>query len=506
MKKREKEKNPRGAGILLPVSSLPSPYGIGTFGETAYRFVDQLERSGQKYWQVLPLGPVSYGDSPYQSFSAFAGNPYYIDLDFLCREGLLRKAEYSRLEWGEQEDQVDYEGMFRQRYIVLKKAFTRWNRRRMEQEELQQAFGRFQKEQNYWLNDYCCYMTCKEWFEHREWSQWPEEYRFRRKKAIKELQEKREKDLLFWGFCQFKFYEQWNALKKYANKKGVRIIGDIPLYVAYDSADVWVHGDLFELDQEGKPVNVAGVPPDYFSEDGQRWGNPLYDWEKMKEDGYDWWHRRMEAQSGLFDVIRIDHFIGISRYYAIPASCETAREGCYRKGPGRKLTDVMKEAAGRTQLIAEDLGVISKGVRKLIKSTGFPSMKVLLFAFDSDSSNEYLPHNYTTNHIIVYGGTHDNETIAEHFQHVKGEELKRVLRYLGVSRRNQIPLAMLKLAYQTVGDRVIFQMQDLLGLGAGARMNLPGVVGGNWRWRMKAGEFTEELERQLWELTKEYNR
>ncbi|WP_343210215.1 4-alpha-glucanotransferase [Anaerolentibacter hominis] len=494
---KEKE---RGAGILLPVSSLPSPYGIGTIGKAAFEFADQLAAAGQKYWQVLPVGPTSYGDSPYQSFSAFAGNPYYIDLDFLAEEGLLKKNELEQ-DWGEREDHVDYELLFSKRFAVLKKAFLRSKHRN------KSAYLEFEKAQEAWLDDYALYMAVKEKFGHKEWAVWDEGIRLRKPESLKHYKRTLAGEIEFWKFCQFKFYTQWKKLKTYVNGLGIRIIGDIPLYVAYDSADVWTHGDLFELDERKKPIHVAGVPPDYFSSTGQRWGNPLYDWEAMEDSDFAWWRLRMKTLKSLYDVIRIDHFIGIVRYYSIPAGHPTAQNGTWRPGPGSKLTKVIKESiGGETEIIAEDLGVVSKGVRRLMKQTGWPGMKILLFGFDGTPDSEYLPHNYKSSNLVVYGGTHDNEPIAAYFKNMRGERLKEAKAYLGVGSKRDFPDAMIKLGYSTIADTVIFQMQDILHLGAESRMNLPGKVGGWWRWRMDQNAFDTERQRFLLDLTGRYNR
>ncbi len=476
----------RGAGILLPVSSLPSKYGIGTLGKEAFAFIDQLKEAGQKYWQVLPAGPTSFGDSPYQSFSAFAGNPYFIDLEILIEEGLLKKEEVEAVSWGENPADVDYALLFESRFIVLKKAYVR------SKHKDEAGYEKFIKQNKYWLSDYCQYMAIKFYFDNKEWQLWDEDIKYRKKAALKSYQEKLADEIGFWEFCQYKFFQQWNAVKKYAHRKKIRLIGDIPLYVSMDSADVWAHSDLFELDERKKPINIAGVPPDCFSEDGQRWGNPLYNWEVMEKDQFKWWAKRMAANAKLYDVIRIDHFIGIVNYWSIPASCPTAVEGKWRKGPGKKLTDVITQATKGTDIIAEDLGVVGPNVRKLICRTGWPGMKILQFAFDDGAANEYLPHNYETTNCLVYGGTHDNETLMGYFGSKKKKEIKYLMNYLNISKKKQIPEAMIRAAYGSIASTAIFQMQDILGLDNSARMNLPSTVGTNWRWRLLPGQFGEE--------------
>lgn len=493
-------KQKRGAGILLPVSSLPSPYGIGTLGACAYEFVDALKEAGEKYWQVLPVGPTSFGDSPYQSFSAFAGNPYFIDLDLLVQEGLLEQEEILSYNWGNASDEVDYAILYQNRFPLLHEAYARSSHQNTDE------FQAFCEENAYWLGDYCLYMALKFYFDGKEWSLWEEGIRFHRKKAVKKYSELLREEIGFWAFCQFHFFRQWKNLKQYANKKGIQIIGDIPLYVALDSADVWTHSDLFELDERKKPIHVAGVPPDCFSADGQRWGNPLYRWKRMEKDDFQWWYQRMKANAALFDVIRIDHFIGIVHFWSIPSSCPTAVEGKWRKGPGKKLTKVIRKATKGSAIIAEDLGIVSPAVRKLINQTGWPGMKILQFAFDGDATNEYLPHHYKNSNCIVYGGTHDNQTLVGYYKDKTEKELRFLYRYLHIKRVDQIPKAMLRLAYSSIADTVIFQMQDILELDDSARMNMPSTVGTNWRWRMREGAFSEKEIRRLKKYCKTYAR
>lgn len=490
----------RGAGILLPISSLPSNYGIGTFGKEAFAFIDQLEKAKQKYWQVLPIGPTSYGDSPYQSFSAFAGNPYFIDLDRLIKEGLLLEEEVTSLNWGEREDTVDYETIYQNRFKVLSTAFERSTH------ETEEAYLLFCKKNEFWLHDYSLYMAIKNYFDDAEWLSWEDEIRNREPQAIAKYEKLLEEEVHFWKFCQFKFYEQWNDVKCYANEKGIKIIGDIPLYVAMDSSDVWVHGRLFELDEKRNPINIAGVPPDNFSKTGQRWGNPLYRWDVMEKEDFQWWRERMSANASLYDVIRIDHFIGIVRYFCIPNSCKTAEIGEYKMGPGSKLTKAIKEAIGDSEIIAEDLGVVVPKVRNLINQTKWPGMKILEFAFDGSSDNENLPHNYKTNNCVVYGGTHDNETMVGFFGRQKKEQLNYAMNYLNVKRKCDISDAVIQLAYQSIADIAIFQMQDILKLDNSTRMNFPGTLGGNWQWRLVKDQFSEDYQEKLKELTLIYGR
>lgn len=498
----EKTENPRGAGILLPISSLPSPYGIGTLGKEAYKFIDMLVSAGQKYWQVLPVGPTSFGDSPYQSFSAFAGNPYFIDLDTLVEEGLLKKEEIAKHFWGDRADEVDYAAIYQARFQVLRQAFLHSDY------EDSKEYKDFAEKNKYWLGDYSLYMALKNHFENHEWLLWDEDIRFRKEAAVKKYEKELAEDIRFWNFCQFKFNEQWGKLRKYAHKNNIKIVGDIPLYVSLDSADVWVHSRLFELDERKNPIHIAGVPPDLFSEDGQRWGNPLYDWKVMEKDDFEWWAQRMRTSAKLYDVIRIDHFIGIVRYYSIPAEYKDAKIGEWLQGPGAKLTDVIKEVVAKenADVIAEDLGIVVESVRNLINATGWPGMKILEFAFGGGAENDHLPHNFQSANVVIYGGTHDNETVAGYFDGCNKKELRYAMQYMGIKHKHQLPDAVLKLAYQSVAKTAIFQMQDILKLDNRARMNLPSTVGTNWRWRMLAGQFTDAHCRKLHKLAQTYGR
>lgn len=481
----------RGAGILLSITSLSSPYGIGTLGEAAYKFVDLLVDLRQKYWQVLPLGPTSFGDSPYQSFSAFAGNTYLIDLDILVKEGLLKKEEINSFNWGNDRTDVDYATLYENRFQVLQKAYEKFKVRERKEEYIS-----FEQSNEFWLDDYSFFMALKTFSDNKEWMQWDEKLKNRDSRTMEEYREKLSDEIGFWKFCQFKFFEQWKKLRKYANARGIQIIGDIPLYVAQDSADVWAGREQFLLDEEGNPTVVAGCPPDAFSDDGQRWGNPIYNWEAMEKDGFTWWKERMRANAALYDIIRIDHFIGVVRYYSIPASEMTAKGGKWNKGPGKKLTDAIESAIGTGKIIAEDLGSVVPGVRKLMTKTGWPGMKVLLFAFDGNTANEHLPHNFQTTNCIVYAGTHDNDTVVGYFRDKTEYQLAYLYEYLNISSKEELPDAFIRLAYSSIADVVILQMQDILKLGNEARMNLPSTVGRNWRWRL--GEDTLSEERRAW--------
>ena len=489
----QKQKLNRGAGILMPISALPSSYGIGTLGVESYNFVDFLERIGCRYWQVLPVGPTSFGDSPYQSFSAFAGNPFFIDLDYLIEEGLLDKTEITEDEWLEEEDAIDYSRIYQLRFKALRKAFKRSNHNETK------AFIAFCDNNQYWLKDYSFYMAVKSHFDNQEWLLWDEDIRNRQKKALDKYFVMLQEEIEFWKFCQFKFREQWDRLKTYTNNKNIQIIGDIPLYVAMDSSDVWVHDELFELDERKNPIHVAGVPPDVFSEYGQRWGNPLYRWDIMEKHNYSWWRERMKISASLYDVIRIDHFIGVVNYYSIPSDCPTAVIGRWEKGPGKKLTDVIKESIGDAKIIAEDLGELTPKVKDLILEIGYPGMKILEFGLEGPSDHEYLPHNYTDTNIVAYTGTHDNETLVGFLKGKTERQLEFTYQYFDVNKEKDLPYAIIRALYASIADVVIVQMQDLLKLDNKARMNFPATIGGNWIWRMKKSQYIELDEEILFE-------
>ena len=494
----------RGAGILLPISSLPSPYGIGTMGRDAYEFVDMLKRAGQKYWQVLPIGPTSFGDSPYQSFSAFAGNPYFIDLDTLIAEGLLKKEEVESYKWADSDDEIDYARLYRQRFEVLRKAFCRAKEKDGRDYE---NFIKFADENEHWIDDYALYMAIKADHDNREWLAWEPAIKKRKPEAMAAYREKLGEDVEFYKFLQFKFYQQWMPLKEYANRNGISIIGDIPIYVALDSADVWANTDQFQLSGSLAPSVVAGCPPDMFSSYGQKWGNPIYDWGVMEKDDFAWWKKRIAASAKLYDVIRIDHFIGIVRYYSIPANGEP-KDGYYRQGPGKKLIDAIDSAIGSSKVIAEDLGVVVPEVQKLVKESGYPGMKVLEFAFDGNTANEYLPHNHAKNYV-AYIGTHDNDMLKSYISGQSEELQEYMMKYLMANSLDDVAEKMIHALYMSSADTVILQMQDILGKDNSARMNYPSTLGGNWKWRLTKGaawEFTQEHIDKLRNLTRLYGR
>jgi 4-alpha-glucanotransferase len=497
---QKKKQLNRGAGVLMPISALPSAYGIGTLGKESHLFADFLKRIGCTYWQVLPVGPTSFGDSPYQSFSAFAGNPYFIDLDYLVEEQLLKQDEIDIYIWKEIDDSIDYATIYKNRFQVLRHAFDRSNHK----ETLK--FKLFCEKNEYWLKEYSLYMALKNHFDNHEWLLWEEDIRNRNNGAVAKYTELLVDEIQFWEFCQFKFSEQWDKLKHYANNIGIQIIGDIPLYVAMDSSDVWVHSDLFELDERKKPIHVAGVPPDAFSEVGQRWGNPLYRWEEMCKDDFNWWRERMKASSSLYNIIRIDHFIGIVNYYSIPDSCKTAVEGQWLEGPGIKLTKVIEESIGDAKIIAEDLGVLTPNVKDLIRQTGFPGMKVLEFGLDGPAKNDYLPHNYTTSNIIAYTGTHDNETLVGFLKGKTQEQINQLCKYFNTREAEALPEAVIRALYACIADIAIVQMQDLLNLDNRARMNIPATVGDNWKWRMSKNQYKDIKEEEFLELAHLYAR
>ncbi len=489
----------RRSGILLPISSLPSKYGIGTFSKEAYRFIDFLKEAGQSYWQILPLGPTGYGDSPYQSFSTFAGNPYYIDLESLIEEGLLTKEECKSFDFGSDKSQTDYEKIYMARFQLLKKAFL------MSKIEKNEEFLEFTKENKYWLDDYALYMAVKNHFLGKSFVEWDEEIKMRFPQAIKKYKKEFAKEILFYQFQQFLFSSQWMKLKSYANQNGVEIIGDLPIYVAFDSADTWANPELFQFDESCTPIAVAGCPPDAFSETGQLWGNPLYRWEYHNETGYEWWKRRIAYCYKLYDVVRIDHFRGFDEYYAIPFGHQTAEFGTWEKGPGIAIFNELKSVIGKKQVIAEDLGFLTKGVIRLVKRTKYPGMKILQFAFDSREESDYLPHNYMKN-SVVYTGTHDNQTTAGWYKALDKHDKAFAKRYLNIKGHKNVVWTFIRAALSSVADTAVIPMQDYLELGDEARMNTPSTLGNNWKWRMLENEMTTELAMEIHDLTKLYGR
>ncbi|MBQ6717713.1 MAG: 4-alpha-glucanotransferase [Clostridia bacterium] len=487
----------RKNGILMPVFSLPSPYGIGTFGHAAFDFVDFLHKAKQSYWQILPLNPTNYGDSPYQSFSSFAGNPYFIDLDLLVEDGLLIAAEIASYDFGDDAERVDYEKLYDNRFKILEIAFNRF--------KANDSYREFEKQNSHWLESYALFMAIKQYYGGKAWYKWPEPLKTREPDALVNAKKSLEKDIAFHKFLQFNFNKQWLSLKKYANQRGIEIIGDIPIYVALDSADVWANPKQFLLDRDYTPKAVAGVPPDAFSADGQLWGNPLYDWNYMKHAGYIWWKQYLGHALSRYDVVRIDHFRGFESFFAIPYGDTNAKKGKWIKGPDIDLFDAFKAEFGENlHIIAEDLGVITPAVRKMLKSTGFPGMKVLQFAFDGDSSNAYLPHNLCRN-CVIYTGTHDNDTIMGWLKNEKSAA-RDAKEYLNHQNDNGFNWAMMKAAMASIADTCILMMSDLLGLDSSGRINTPSTLGGNWQWRIKSECINDWLANILKENTVMYGR
>ena len=486
----------RRAGVLLHLSSLPGGHGIGSMGAQARQFVDFLARAGQSCWQILPLGPTGYGDSPYQAFSAFAGNPYFIDLDELCAQGLLRPEECGA--WSGPEEWVDYGALYVKRYPLLKMAAQRFL------EEPNEGFAHFCADHARWLEDYALFMAVKDSRGGAAWQDWPEELRDRQPEALEQFKEEHRGRLSFWKAVQYFFFEQWGRLKAYANEHGVAIIGDMPFYVSADSADVWAHRELFRLDAAGRPTQVAGCPPDRFSPEGQRWGNPLFDWERLAQEDYGWWVARIGHLCRLCDAVRIDHFRGFESYYAVPAGEATARSGSWHKGPGMALFEAVERALGPRPILAEDLGFLTEPVRQLLRDSGFPGMKVLQFAFDRGEERDYLPHNYS-HHCVAYAGTHDNNTILGWLSGAEPDTLAYARAYLGIGEQEP-HWDVLRALWASVADLAVAQGQDLLGLGGESRMNTPSTPGGNWRWRALPGSFGPELADRLRELTRLYGR
>ena len=494
----------RASGILLPVSSLPSRFGIGCFSAEAYEFVDQLVRAGQRYWQILPLGPTGYGDSPYQSFSTFAGNPYFIDLEAFVKAGYLEESECEACDWGSNESYVDYEKIYKSRFVLLRKAFEKSNC------EADAEYQKFVKTNAAWLEDYSLYMAIKDSLSGISWIEWPAELKNRDQAALDEAGKKLSREVAFYRFQQFWFFKQWTEMKAYANDKGVEIIGDVPIYVAFDSADAWAQPELFQFNEENLPVGVAGCPPDAFSATGQLWGNPLYNWEVHRNSGYEWWIKRISNCFRLYDVVRIDHFRGFDEYYAIPYGDKTAENGWWEKGPGIDLFRAISASLGDREIIAEDLGYMTDSVKQLVEESGYPNMKVIEFAFDerdTGNASDYLPHNYPRN-CVVYTGTHDNETLLSWLDDITPGERRQVREYLNNFKDSGKELCddLICLVMQSVANLCIIPMQDYLGLDNSARMNQPSTLGKNWKWRLKEGQFSKELQKEMLELATRYGR
>lgn len=488
----------RASGVLMHISSLPGKTGIGTLGKSAYEFADFLERAGQSYWQILPLCPTGYGDSPYQSFSTFAGNPYFIDFDLLCESGLLKRSDYSSFNWGKDEEKVDFDRQYANRFKVLKKAVDRFNFD-------DGGYSEFSRENSFWLDDYALYMALKIERGGKPWTEWEDDIKQRSEKALSAASIRLKDEILFWKAVQYLFYGQWYSLKEYVNSLGIKIIGDIPIYVALDSADVWANPANFQLDENKKPSFVAGCPPDAFTKDGQLWGNPLYDWEYMKNDGYAWWKKRTNHICRVCDIVRIDHFRGFESYYSIPYGAPNAKKGTWEKGPGIEFFREIEKNCGKKNLIAEDLGFLTPGVKKMLRQSRYPGMKVLQFAFDSDGDCDYTLHHFTKN-SVAYVGTHDNDTAIGYIKNAPRKTAKRAKEYLRLTRREGYNWGMMKSVWSSASDTAIVTMQDLLGLGSEARMNFPSTVRDNWQWRAKEGSFDDELAEKTRYYTALYKR
>ncbi len=491
----------RASGILLHPTSLPGKYGIGTLGQEAFRFIDFLVKAKQKYWQVLPLGPTGYANSPYQCFSAHAGNPNLIDLDLLVTRHLLQQEDLNEIpDTGE--GKVDFGSLQTVRSPLLEKAFHVFTEHASPTEKLR--LRNFIKEQSHWINDYALFRAIKEHFNQKPWYLWDEPVKRKEPEAVKHFQSVLQERIEYHKFLQYLFFIQWIDVREYAHKKKIRIIGDIPLYVAYDSADAWGNPDLFEFDERRIPSRVGGVPPDYFSETGQLWGNPLFRWDVLKKTGYAWWIERIKTNLLLFDIIRFDHFRGFAAYWAIPNSENTAINGQWITGPGRDFFDTLQQVFIDLPIIAEDLGVITPDVEELRDTFNLPGMKILEFAFGSSEANDYLPHNYPKN-CVVYTGTHDNDTIVSWFRELKEDDRKYVLNYLN-SNGSDINWAFIRLAWASVANTAIVPMQDLLGLDSSGRMNLPGTTANNWIWRARSSDFSDQVAEKLAHLTQIYER
>ena len=491
----------RNSGILMHISSLPGEYGIGKMGKNAYKFVDFLEKSGQSCWQILPVSPTSYGDSPYQSFSVYAGNPYFIDFEILEEEGYLKADEYKNADWGQDKTKVDYGKIYENIWSVLEIAHKRFRKNPAK------GYAGFVVKNKEWLFDYGLFMALKFAYGGKAWYEWDESIKMRKPKALKNVRKKYADKIDFWCFVQFEYFNQWNELKKYANSKGVKIIGDMPIYCAYDSVEVWANPQYFQLDKNKKPTGVAGCPPDAFTADGQLWGNPLYNWEVMAKEKYSWWVNRIEYSFEIYDTVRIDHFRGFESYYCIPYGAKNARKGKWKKGPDMKLFKEVKRRLGDVDLIAEDLGFLTKRVTKMLQNAGYPGMKVLQFGFDSDSDNAYLPHNFNTSNCICYTGTHDNDTLAGWLENADDKTLEYCKKYVGADEKSDLIWGIIRLAWSSIAQTAIAPMQDFLELGSESRMNTPSTLGDNWQWRLEDfSALDDELCEKIRKMTETFGR
>lgn len=489
----------RASGILLHITSLPGAQGIGTMGEEAFKFVDYLAEARQKIWQILPLGSTGFGDSPYQCFSAFAGNELLIDIGKLQEDGLIEQSELKKIPKFDKK-KVQFQEVRSWKLPLLRKAFLKF----AEGNSLTNGYSGFIKEHNWWLHDYALFIASKQLFRGEVWNEWEDALKYREQKALKKYSLELKDEIVFQKFLQFLFFRQWFALKNYANSKGIKIFGDIPLYVSSDSADVWANPNLFLLDEKLKPTHVGGVPPDYFSEDGQLWGNPVFNWDEMRKTGYNWWIARLHFNLKMFDFARIDHFRGLSSFWLVEATQETAINGRWIPAYGTEMLGKLKEQWGNLPLVAEDLGEIDQDVEKLRDDFQLPGMKVLQFAFSSDQTNAHLPHNYTAN-FIAYTGTHDNNTTKGWYKSRGKVEKEGIAKYFSGKRR-KIVIEMIESIWSSVAVIAIIPFQDLLQLGAGSRMNIPGTASGNWRWRFTWKQLGKKHSGFLKQLTQKYNR
>ncbi|WP_244833885.1 4-alpha-glucanotransferase [Clostridium sp. BJN0001] len=491
----------RSSGMIMHIASLPGKYGIGTFGEEAYKFADFLKKAGQKYWQILPLGPTSYGDSPYQSFSAFAGNPYFIDFDILNKDGLLEKSDYDSVDFGNNAEDIDYSKIFTNKLAVLRKAYE--NFKKHDNGEVE----KFEKDQGEWLENYAFYMAIKNKFNLQSWQNWDEDIKLRKEEAVKRYHNELSDDIKYWKFLQFEFFKQWNKLKEYVNGLEIEIIGDMPIYVSEDSADVWANPQAFLINKKTlKPIKVAGCPPDIFSATGQLWGNPIYDWKYMEKTNFEWWVERIRQSLKIYDVLRIDHFKGFESYWSIPYGDPTAEKGEWVKGPGIKIFNAINKELGDVNIIAEDLGTLTEATIKLRNDTGFPGMKILEFAFDGSPDNVFLPHNYDKN-FIAYTGTHDNDTVRGWIEHSGSKkEVENAKKYLNLTEEEGYNWGFLRGIWSSIANVSIALAQDFLNLGDEARINIPSTIGCNWRWRAEKGVFTDKLAEKIYKMTEMYGR
>lgn len=489
----------RGSGILMHISSLPGAYGIGDFGKGAYEFADFLEKAKQKFWQILPLGVTGFGDSPYQCFSAFAGNPYFIDLDEFVEKGYLKGEEISNCDLGQNPYAVDYGLLYKNKMKLLKRAYD------AAKDEIWEELMSFYEENKSWLRDFSLFMALKTKFQGVSWLQWESQYREYDSSEVLEFERENQDEVFFWVFIQRYFTSQWKNLKEYVNGKGIQIIGDLPIYVSEDSSDTWSKPELFNLDENLMPKTVSGYPPDEFSNGGQLWGNPIYDWAVMENQGYQWWIERIKYSFQLFDYLRIDHFIGFENYWEVPYGSKDAKNGQWVKGPGKKLFQKIKDVLGDLNIIAEDLGLISEDVKELMEFTGFPGMKILQFAFDPWGDSDYIPHNHGKN-SVVYTGTHDNPTIVDWIGTTSEGGLNYAIEYLRLNHEEGYNWGMIRGAWSSPANLAIVPMQDFLGLGREARMNIPSTFGGNWIWRVDKSSLTDELAEKIANLSKIYGR